>query len=56
MVAWEHKDLVGLLMVMVGWVEVQPKRCHKCCHHPHYGCVANLRVDNEYPSDGIHVR
>ena len=55
MVVWEHKDLAELRMVMVDLVEVLPKRCHKCCHHLHCGCIVNLRVGSECPSNGIRV-
>ena len=53
--AWEHRDHVGLLVVIGDWVRVRPKRCHKCCHRPRYGYVVNLRADSGCPSDGIRV-
>ena len=55
MVAWEHRDHVGLLVVMVDWVEVQPEKCYKYCHRLRNSCVVSLRVDSGCPSDGIHI-
>ena len=51
MVVWEHKDLVGLRMVMVDLVEVLPEKCHKCCLRQHCGCIMNLLVGSACPSD-----
>ena len=55
MVAWEHRDRVELLVVMVDWVVVRQEKCSKYCCRLCNGCVVSLRVDNGCPSGCIRV-